>query len=54
MPYPVGHEVRLPDGRTGVVSSVDPRQPERPTVRVLTPKGVDEITVDMDDAPVPG
>ena len=54
MPYPVGHEVRLPDGRTGVVSSVDPRQPERPTVRVLTPKGVDEITIDMDDAPVPG
>jgi HD-GYP domain-containing protein (c-di-GMP phosphodiesterase class II) len=48
MPYPVGHEVRLPDGRTGVVSAVDPRLPERPTVRVLTGKGVEELTVDMD------
>jgi HD-GYP domain-containing protein (c-di-GMP phosphodiesterase class II) len=54
VPYPVGHEVRLPDGRSGVVSAVDLRHPDRPTVRVLSPKGVDEITVDMDDAPVPG
>ena len=33
MPYPVGHEIELPDGRTGVVSSVDiddPDVPDRP------------------------
>jgi HD-GYP domain-containing protein (c-di-GMP phosphodiesterase class II) len=54
MPYPVGHELRLPDGRIGVVSAVDPRRPDSPTVRVLSPKGVEELTIDMDDAPVPG
>lgn len=47
MPYPVGHEVVLPDGRTGVVSSVCPDEPDSPTVRVLGPAGVDELVVDM-------
>ena len=30
MPYPVGHEVVLPDGRRGVVAAVDPLDPDRP------------------------
>jgi HD-GYP domain-containing protein (c-di-GMP phosphodiesterase class II) len=46
-PYPVGHEIRLPDGNVGVVAHVDPRAPEIPLVRVLTRRGVDEIPVDM-------
>jgi HD-GYP domain-containing protein (c-di-GMP phosphodiesterase class II) len=52
-PYPVGHEVVLPDGRTGVVAGVDPADPERPRVRVVAASGaVDEITVDMGAAEV--
>jgi HD-GYP domain-containing protein (c-di-GMP phosphodiesterase class II) len=47
MPYPVGHEIRLPDGRTGVVSAVDPATPEQPTVRVREGDRIDELTVDM-------
>ena len=47
MPYPVGHEITLPDGRTGVVSAVDIDDPDVPTVRVLGEAGVDEFTVDM-------
>jgi HD-GYP domain-containing protein (c-di-GMP phosphodiesterase class II) len=47
-PYPVGHEIPLPDGRTGVVAGVDPEHPERPRVRVTGAGGaVDELTVDM-------
>jgi HD-GYP domain-containing protein (c-di-GMP phosphodiesterase class II) len=46
-PYPVGHEIQLPDGRVGVVAAVDPREPEIPVVRVLGRRGVDEIAVDM-------
>ena len=34
MPYPVGHEIKLPDGRVGVVSHVDIAEPDVPTVRV--------------------
>ena len=47
MPYPVGHEVTLPDGRSGVVLSVSVDDPDSPTVRVLGPAGVQELTVDM-------
>jgi HD-GYP domain-containing protein (c-di-GMP phosphodiesterase class II) len=34
MPYPIGYTIELPDGRTGVVCTVDPDDPERPLVRV--------------------
>jgi HD-GYP domain-containing protein (c-di-GMP phosphodiesterase class II) len=48
MPYPLGHEIRLPDGRTGVVSSVDRAEPDRPTVRVRSGGGaIEEFVVDM-------
>ena len=47
MPFPVGHELVLPDGRTGVVSDVDPLSPHTPTVRVLEHGSVTEIVVDM-------
>jgi HD-GYP domain-containing protein (c-di-GMP phosphodiesterase class II) len=47
-PYPVGHEIPLPDGRVGVVAGVDPEHPERPRVRVTGADGsVDELAVDM-------
>src|SRR4051795_6480745 len=49
MPYPVGHELTLPDGRIGVVSAVDPAMPELPTVRVLEDGSVTEFAVDMSD-----
>ena len=44
MPYPVGHEVVLPDGRRGVVSAVDPLDPDRPTVRVPQGRTI-EVTI---------
>jgi HD-GYP domain-containing protein (c-di-GMP phosphodiesterase class II) len=47
MPYPVGHEITLPDGRTGVVAAVDIEAPETPTVRVAGASGVEEFAVDM-------
>ena len=47
MPYPVGHEVKLPDGRTGVVSAVDIEAPDVPTVRVMGAAGVEEFACDM-------
>jgi HD-GYP domain-containing protein (c-di-GMP phosphodiesterase class II) len=47
MPYPVGHEIALPDGRRGVVAGVDPLQPDCPTVRVRDARGTEEIPVDM-------
>jgi HD-GYP domain-containing protein (c-di-GMP phosphodiesterase class II) len=34
LPYPVGTEVELPDGRVGVVSAADPDRPDAPLVRV--------------------
>jgi HD-GYP domain-containing protein (c-di-GMP phosphodiesterase class II) len=45
-PYPVGTEVPLADGRIGVVSSVDPDNPDMPVVRVDGPSGPQEVTVD--------
>jgi len=50
MPYPVGHEIELPDGRTGVVASVDVKSPDVPTVRVKQGAGVEEFAIDMADA----
>ena len=48
MPYPVGHEIELPDGRLGVVSAVDIDDPDSPTVRVKSATGVvEELVVDM-------
>jgi HD-GYP domain-containing protein (c-di-GMP phosphodiesterase class II) len=46
-PYPVGHEITLPDGRVGVVASVDPSDPDRPLVRVAAGDVVSEVAVDM-------
>ncbi len=44
VPFPVGYEIALADGRTGVVSAVDPGDPLRPTVRVAGPGGaIDEV-----------
>jgi HD-GYP domain-containing protein (c-di-GMP phosphodiesterase class II) len=47
MPYPVGHEIRLPDGRAAVVAAVDIASPDIPTVRVMGAAGVEEFAVDM-------
>jgi len=52
MPYPVGHELVLPDGRKGVVAAVDAAFPERPTVRVLDNGSVTELEVDMAETAV--
>ena len=49
MPYPVGHEITLPDGRAAVVASVDIASPDVPTVRVRGDSGIEEFTVDMTD-----
>jgi hypothetical protein len=32
-PYPVGSQLRLVDGSTGVVTSIDPERPRQPIVR---------------------
>jgi HD-GYP domain-containing protein (c-di-GMP phosphodiesterase class II) len=45
-PYPVGTEVRLADGRTGVVAQVDPETPDVPLVRVADGDGSIELHVD--------
>jgi HD-GYP domain-containing protein (c-di-GMP phosphodiesterase class II) len=47
MPYPIGHEIRLPDGRPAVVSAVNPDAPDSPTVRVKQDGTVDEFTVHL-------
>jgi HD-GYP domain-containing protein (c-di-GMP phosphodiesterase class II) len=47
MPYPVGHEITLPDGRVAVVSAVDPATPEQPTVRMRDGARIEELTVDI-------
>jgi HD-GYP domain-containing protein (c-di-GMP phosphodiesterase class II) len=39
MPYPVGYTVALPDGSSGVVSGVDPENPEYPVVRFRSSGG---------------
>ncbi len=45
-PFPVGSEIKLADGRTGVVAQVDPAEPEVPVVRVPDGGGTVEITLD--------
>ena len=52
MPYPVGSDLELPDGRRGVVCDVDRREPHAPVVRVHGPRGPVEERVDM-RPPVP-
>ena len=52
MPYPVGHEVVLPDGRKGVVVFVDADAPDRPLVRVPAGRGWEETAADMTAPPV--
>jgi HD-GYP domain-containing protein (c-di-GMP phosphodiesterase class II) len=47
LPYQVGTEVTLPDGRVGVVASVDRGQPEIPLVRVAGPAGFEDVPVDL-------
>jgi len=42
-PYPPGSEVRLADGRLAVVAEVEGGDPQRPTVRVMSAAGVEEI-----------
>jgi HD-GYP domain-containing protein (c-di-GMP phosphodiesterase class II) len=39
MPFPAGHEIDLPDGRWGVVVSVEPERPYRPRVRICEADG---------------
>lgn len=46
MPYPVGIEIRLPDGRLGVVAAADADCPQAPVVRVDSL----ELRVDLSDA----
>jgi HD-GYP domain-containing protein (c-di-GMP phosphodiesterase class II) len=46
MPYPVGTEIRLPDGRLGVVAAADADGPHAPVVRV----DGSELRVDLSDA----
>lgn len=47
MPYPVGHEVRLPDGADGVVVAVDAGSPYEPVVRWRRAGRVVEERVDL-------
>jgi HD-GYP domain-containing protein (c-di-GMP phosphodiesterase class II) len=51
LPYPLGHEIELPDGRLGVVAACDPDDPDRPTVRVLCATGVEEFVLDTTAEP---
>ena len=41
----------LPDGRRGVVSAVDPLDPDPPTVRVPQGRAIEEAKVDMTAPP---
>jgi len=45
-PHPVGTEVHLADGRTGVVANVDPARPDVPIVRFPGADGPVEVPVD--------
>ena len=47
LPHQVGCEIELPDGRVGIVASVDPNRPYVPLVRVATTDGYDELHVDV-------
>lgn len=49
VPYPPGTEVRLVDGRIGVVAAVDATDPLRPTVHAAAPDGAVET---IEGAPV--
>jgi HD-GYP domain-containing protein (c-di-GMP phosphodiesterase class II) len=49
MPYPVGHEVSLPDGRIGVVSAVEAATPFQPTVRLVENGSITELQVDLSE-----
>jgi HD-GYP domain-containing protein (c-di-GMP phosphodiesterase class II) len=46
MPYPVGTEVALPDGRFGVVAEVDADRPYEPVVRT----GEGDVRLDLGEA----
>jgi hypothetical protein len=47
-PYPVGHEVLLPDGRRAIVAAVPPGDPLRPTVRLQSASGpIVELVTDL-------
>jgi len=51
MPYPLGSEVPLPGGGTGVVSGVDPSRPYQPTVRAQDAAGrISEVVMDLSAA----
>jgi HD-GYP domain-containing protein (c-di-GMP phosphodiesterase class II) len=45
-PWPVGTEVELADGRIGVVSRVEPSDPDRPLVRVRAGASIDELQLE--------
>ena len=48
LPFPLGREVALPDGRRGVVAAVDPGARLRPTVRVRGAGGsIEELVADL-------
>jgi hypothetical protein len=49
LPYPLGHEVTLPDGRVGVVAAVDAANRLTPTVRVLNGGVIDEQVIDLSE-----
>jgi HD-GYP domain-containing protein (c-di-GMP phosphodiesterase class II) len=50
LPYPIGQEITLNDGRSGVVVDVDPDHPLRPTVRLFE-RG-DERLEDHEEIPL--
>jgi HD-GYP domain-containing protein (c-di-GMP phosphodiesterase class II) len=45
-PFPVGTEMRLRDGRVGVVARIDPAEPDVPLVRVADGGTVAEVAID--------
>jgi HD-GYP domain-containing protein (c-di-GMP phosphodiesterase class II) len=47
MPFPVGHQVLLPDGREAVVVAVDPTRPYQPLVRTRGAGGIVEVEADL-------
>jgi HD-GYP domain-containing protein (c-di-GMP phosphodiesterase class II) len=53
MPYPVGHQVRLADGRVGVVVEVDPQRPYQPIVRTRGLGSVVEFEADLSHEAAP-
>jgi hypothetical protein len=50
LPYPAGHPVTLPDGRSGVVTAVEAADRLRPLVRVPAPGGgFEELIADLSE-----